>query len=93
MQKQQTGNCDYTSSEEDYDLQNFKGLYDDDESEKYFCPDTGAHFNFDKIYDLLTELKNIREQTNETFICEGEVTRNRSTNLSENFGDDMDECS
>ena len=39
------------------DLNNYKGIYFDDDNEKYSCPITGAHFKFD---DICRRLERIR---------------------------------
>ena len=39
------------------DLNNFKGIYFDNDSEKYTCPDTGAHFNFKVLCRKLETLR------------------------------------
>ena len=39
------------------DLNNYKGIYFDDENEKYQCPETGAHFKFE---DLCARMEQIR---------------------------------
>ena len=43
--------------EEMVDLHNYKGIYFEDENEKYQCPVTGAHFKFD---DLCARMERIR---------------------------------
>ena len=42
------------------DLNNFKGIYFDNDSEKYTCPDTGAHFNFKVLCRKLEKLRQER---------------------------------
>ena len=39
------------------DLNNYKGIYFEDENEKYQCPTTGAHFKFE---DLCARMDHIR---------------------------------
>jgi len=39
------------------DLNNYKGIYFDDDNEKYQCPRTGAHFKFE---DLCQRMERIR---------------------------------
>ena len=39
------------------DLNNYKGIYFDDDNEKYQCPETGAHFKFE---DLCARMERIR---------------------------------
>ena len=39
------------------DLNNYKGIYFEDDNEKYQCPETGAHFRFD---DLCRRMERIR---------------------------------
>ena len=39
------------------DLNNYKGIYFDDENEKYQCPETGAHFKFDDLYARLERIR------------------------------------
>ena len=39
------------------DLNNYKGIYFEDDNEKYQCPVTGAHFKFD---DLSRRMERIR---------------------------------
>ena len=39
------------------DLNNYKGIYFDDDNEKYSCPETGAHFKFE---DLCRRIDRIR---------------------------------
>lgn len=39
------------------DLNNYKGIYFDDDNEKYQCPETGAHFKFT---DLCGRMERIR---------------------------------
>ena len=41
------------------DLNNYKGIYFDDDNEKFQCPETGAHFKFD---DLCRRMERIRIQ-------------------------------
>ena len=39
------------------DLNNYKGIYFEDDTEKYTCPVTGAHFKFE---DMCHRLEKIR---------------------------------
>ena len=39
------------------DLANFKGIYYGDDSEKYSCPKTGAHFKFRSLCDILEKIR------------------------------------
>ena len=39
------------------DLNNYKGIYFEDDNEKFQCPDTGAHFKFE---DLCQRMERIR---------------------------------
>ena len=39
------------------DLNNYKGIYFEDDNEKYQCPETGAHFKFE---DLCRRMERIR---------------------------------
>ena len=39
------------------DLNNYKGIYFEDDNEKYQCPETGAHFRFE---DLCRRMEKIR---------------------------------
>jgi hypothetical protein len=47
------------SDVDEEDLENYKGFHHQQESEKYFCPVTGAHFN---PADLRLLLDAIRQQ-------------------------------
>ena len=38
------------------DLINYKGIYYEDETKKYICPDTGAHFEY---LDMFRRLKKV----------------------------------
>ena len=42
------------------DFQNFKGIYYENESEKYICPETGAHFNFKPLCEILEHIRRKR---------------------------------
>jgi hypothetical protein len=44
------------SSESEQDLENFKGNYLAFEINKYICPQTGAHFNFELACDVLDKM-------------------------------------
>lgn len=47
---------------ENIDFANYKGIYAEDESEqKYTCPDTGAHFEFNDISRRLLKVLAYRE--------------------------------
>ena len=39
------------------DLNNYKGIYFDDENEKYQCPETGAHFKFEDLYARMERIR------------------------------------
>ncbi len=46
------------------DLINYKGIYfDDNEGQKYQCPETGAHFEYLDMYRRLKKVNNAREKT------------------------------
>lgn len=47
------------------DLNNYKGIYFDDENEKYQCPVTGAHFKFE---DLGARLERIRTKRGDPLV-------------------------
>ena len=52
----------YEEDEEDIDYENYKGIYFGDEpGQKYQCPETGAHFEFN---DMCGRLKELQEQIN-----------------------------
>jgi hypothetical protein len=38
-------------------LNNYKGIYFDDDNEKYTCPVTGAHFRFEEMCRLLDKVR------------------------------------
>lgn len=38
-------------------LNNYKGIYFDDDNEKYTCPKTGAHFRYDEMWRLLEKVR------------------------------------
>jgi hypothetical protein len=38
-------------------MNNFKGIYYDNESDKYICPVTGAHFNFKAVTKTLEQIR------------------------------------
>jgi hypothetical protein len=38
-------------------LNNYKGIYYDDDNEKYTCPETGAHFRFEEMYRILDKIR------------------------------------
>ena len=44
------------------DLTNYKGIYYGEESEKYICPQTGAHFRFKDLYRRMEKVKKERDQ-------------------------------
>ena len=80
------------------DLENFKGIYYDNDTEKYTCPRTGAHFNYHKLCNILSPIRRSRGDPKVDQLAkpvvqqEGEITFDRSMHLSENFGDDIDEA-
>ena len=43
-------------------LNNYKGIYFEEEAEKYFCPKTGAHFRYDEICKLLERVRLARAE-------------------------------
>jgi hypothetical protein len=43
-------------------LNNYKGIYFEEETEKYFCPKTGAHFRFEDICNLLERIRLARAE-------------------------------
>ena len=48
--------------DEDIDVQNYKGIYFNDEpGSKFHCPDTGAHFVFKDMCSRLDKLKTLIE--------------------------------
>jgi hypothetical protein len=44
---------------DDIDFNNFKGIYEGEQKEKFICPKTGAHFEY---YDLCKRMSHLREQ-------------------------------
>jgi len=38
-------------------LNNYKGIYYDDDNEKYTCPETGAHFRFEEMHRILDKIR------------------------------------
>lgn len=54
----QTDQCE--DEEEGQDLQNYKGIYFNDEpGQKYICPETGAHF---EVHDMAKRLAAVQEE-------------------------------
>jgi hypothetical protein len=43
-------------------LANYKGIYFGDDTKKYECPETGAHFEFNDMIGRLTQLKELRKK-------------------------------
>lgn len=41
------------------DFENFKGIYEGEQKEKFICPETGAHFEY---FDLCKRMSRLREQ-------------------------------
>lgn len=51
------------SEEEDVDHEHYKGIYFDEEpGQKYQCPDTGAHFEFNMMCTILDKVSAERRQ-------------------------------
>lgn len=48
------------SDVEDLDFGNFKGIYDGEQKEKYYDPETGAHFEYFDLCKRIAKLKEIR---------------------------------
>jgi hypothetical protein len=46
------------------DLENYKGLQNRQENEKYFCPKTGAHFRPSELIQILSPLRRLRGDPN-----------------------------
>ena len=38
-------------------MNNYKGIYFDDDNEKYTCPVTGAHFKFEDLYARIERIR------------------------------------
>ena len=51
--------ADNASDLDDIDFNNFKGIYEGEQKEKFICPKTGAHFEY---YDLCKRMSHLREQ-------------------------------
>ena len=72
------------SSECQEDLQNFKGIYYDNDTEKFTCPRTGAHFNYNKLCSILSPIRRSRGDPKVEQLpkikdqLEGEITLDRS---------------
>lgn len=41
-------------------MNNYKGIYFDQDTEKYTCPRTGAHFRFDELWKYLDHIRRDR---------------------------------
>lgn len=46
---------------DDIDYNNYKGIYANDEGQKYQCPETGAHFEFNDLCRRMSKILNQRE--------------------------------
>ena len=46
---------------EEPNLHNYKGIYFDDENEKFTCPISGAHFRFEEMCKILEKIRKSRE--------------------------------
>ena len=46
-----------TEKDAGINLNNYKGIYFDDDNEKYTCPVTGAHFRFEEMCKLLEKVR------------------------------------
>jgi hypothetical protein len=44
-------------TKQEMNLNNYKGIYFEEETEKYFCPKTGAHFRYEEICNLLERIR------------------------------------
>ena len=53
------------------DLNNYKGIYFEDDNEKYQCPETGAHFKFDDLCRRMEKIRKHRGDPNIQFDEEG----------------------
>lgn len=51
---------EYDSDSEDIDAQNYKGIYFGDESQKWQCPVTGAHFRYKDMFKRLEKVAYLR---------------------------------
>ena len=49
-----------TSDVDDIDYGNFKGIYEGEQQEKYYCPKTGAHFEYFDLCKRMAKLKDMR---------------------------------
>lgn len=48
------------SDVDDIDYGNFKGIYEGEQQEKYYCPKTGAHFEYFDLCKRMSKLKEMR---------------------------------
>ena len=54
-------NLEKDSDVEDIDPNNFKGIYEGEQKEKYYDPDTGAHFEYYDLCKRMAKLKELRK--------------------------------
>ena len=56
-------------------LNNYKGIYFEQESEKYTCPNTGAHFRFEDLWRIIDHIRRERGESN--FVQLSEVDKQK----------------
>ena len=56
-------------------LNNYKGIYFEEDTEKYFCPKTGAHFKFEEICNLLERIRTARAELESKTIPKRELAK------------------
>jgi hypothetical protein len=44
------------------DAENYKGIYEGDQKEKFICPKTGAHFEYFDLCKRMSRLRETRKQ-------------------------------
>lgn len=68
-------------------LNNYKGIYFDDDNEKFTCPITGAHFRFEEMCKILEKVRIARGDTKVEFDAQKKSTRKGRLDTEESSND------
>jgi hypothetical protein len=68
------------------DLNNYKGIYFEDENEKFQCPETGAHFKFEDLCQRMEQIRIRRGDPLVEFDSQGNKVHVKSVALATKSG-------
>lgn len=68
-------------------LHNYKGIYFDDDNEKFTCPVTGAHFRFEEMCKILEKIRVTRGDPKVDFNAPKQAAKKIRLDTEESSGD------